>query len=275
MDLDPRWRRAGHGGAARAALSVAFPGAAPTDTGGPHGRPPRRGPAARRRRFPDGRLGPEAFRVRRLARRRRAVVVAGAAADPARPPRLPLREPAPPSRLARPAGAPAGRGERRPRSPTSASATPTGSTTGPASPAAARCAEDQVRFDREWGSLRDHAADRGVRIMGDLPFYVAPRGADVRAHPGLFRRDAVAGRPPGRLHGRRPALGQPHLRLGGHARGRLPLVDRAPAPLPRAGSTPLTHRPLPGLRGLVGGAAAARAPRAAGAGGAGPGTRWC
>ncbi len=56
--------------------------------------------------------------------------------------------------------------------------------------------EDQVRFDREWGSLHDHATDRGVRILGDLPFYVAPGAADVRAHPGLFRRDVVAGVPP-------------------------------------------------------------------------------
>jgi 4-alpha-glucanotransferase len=55
---------------------------------------------------------------------------------------------------------------------------------------------DQVRFEREWRSLRDHATARGVWIMGDLPFYVAPRAADVRAHPGLFRRDAVAGVPP-------------------------------------------------------------------------------
>ncbi len=55
---------------------------------------------------------------------------------------------------------------------------------------------DQVRFEREWGSLRDHAGDRGVRVMGDLPFYVAPGAADVGAHPGLFRRDAVAGVPP-------------------------------------------------------------------------------
>jgi 4-alpha-glucanotransferase len=55
---------------------------------------------------------------------------------------------------------------------------------------------DQVRFEREWRSLRDHATTRAVRIMGDLPFYVAPRAADVRAHPGLFRRDAVAGVPP-------------------------------------------------------------------------------
>jgi 4-alpha-glucanotransferase len=55
---------------------------------------------------------------------------------------------------------------------------------------------DQVRFEREWSELRAHAADRGVRLMGDLPFYVAPRAADVRAHPRLFRRDAVAGVPP-------------------------------------------------------------------------------
>jgi len=55
---------------------------------------------------------------------------------------------------------------------------------------------DQVRFDREWGALRAHAADRGVRIMGDLPFYVAPDAADVQAHPALFRTDVVAGVPP-------------------------------------------------------------------------------
>jgi 4-alpha-glucanotransferase len=55
---------------------------------------------------------------------------------------------------------------------------------------------DQVRFDREWGALRAHATDRGVRIMGDLPFYVAPDAADVRAHPALFRGDVVAGVPP-------------------------------------------------------------------------------
>ncbi len=55
---------------------------------------------------------------------------------------------------------------------------------------------DQVRFDREWRALRAHAAQRGVRIMGDIPFYVAPQGADVTAHPALFRTDVVAGVPP-------------------------------------------------------------------------------
>jgi 4-alpha-glucanotransferase len=55
---------------------------------------------------------------------------------------------------------------------------------------------DQVRFDREWAVLRSHAASRGVRLIGDVPIYVAPRSVDHRAHPELFRADAVAGTPP-------------------------------------------------------------------------------
>ena len=55
---------------------------------------------------------------------------------------------------------------------------------------------DQVRFDREWGALRAYAAERGVRLMGDVPIYVAPGGADQRAWPELFREDAVSGVPP-------------------------------------------------------------------------------
>jgi 4-alpha-glucanotransferase len=55
---------------------------------------------------------------------------------------------------------------------------------------------DQVRFDREWGALRRHAAERGVRLIGDVPIYVAPRSADHRAHPELFQDGAVAGTPP-------------------------------------------------------------------------------
>jgi 4-alpha-glucanotransferase len=56
--------------------------------------------------------------------------------------------------------------------------------------------DDQVRFDREWGALRRYAARRGVRIMGDLPIFVAGRSADVRSHPELFARGLVAGAPP-------------------------------------------------------------------------------
>ena len=55
---------------------------------------------------------------------------------------------------------------------------------------------DQVRFQREWQAVREYAADRGVRLIGDVPLYVAPDGADYLANPELFQRDAVAGVPP-------------------------------------------------------------------------------
>ena len=131
-----------------------------------------------------------------------------------------------------------GRGRAPRRSPTSASATATGSTTGPAPPGPGAL-EDQVRFDREWGALRGHAADRGVRIMGDMPFYVAPRGADVArpsrplprptSSPGCRRTRS----PPTASSGAtRPTTGRRCARDG------LPLVDRAPAPLAATCTTP-------------------------------------
>lgn len=56
--------------------------------------------------------------------------------------------------------------------------------------------DDQVRFDREWGALRAYAAERGVRILGDLPIYVAEGSADHAAHPEVFQQGFVAGAPP-------------------------------------------------------------------------------
>lgn len=55
---------------------------------------------------------------------------------------------------------------------------------------------DQVRFEREWSALRSYAGDRGVRLIGDVPIYVAPDSADHRAHPAIFQTGAVAGTPP-------------------------------------------------------------------------------
>jgi len=55
---------------------------------------------------------------------------------------------------------------------------------------------DQVRFDREWGALRRYAADRGVKLFGDVAIYVAPGSVDHRAHPELFQSGLVAGAPP-------------------------------------------------------------------------------
>lgn len=54
----------------------------------------------------------------------------------------------------------------------------------------------QFEFDRQWRRLRAHARRRGVGLLGDVPLYVAPDGADVAAHPEIFKTDAVAGVPP-------------------------------------------------------------------------------
>ena len=73
-----------------------------------------------------------------------------------------------------------------------------------ASFAGAEAIVDQVRFEREWGALRAYAAERGVRLIGDLPIYVSDEGADHAGWPELFARGEVAGAPPDALS----ALGQ-------------------------------------------------------------------
>jgi 4-alpha-glucanotransferase len=59
-----------------------------------------------------------------------------------------------------------------------------------------RALNDQVRFAREWGALRAYALERGVRMIGDVPIYVAPESADHLAHPELFLDGVQAGAPP-------------------------------------------------------------------------------
>jgi 4-alpha-glucanotransferase len=55
---------------------------------------------------------------------------------------------------------------------------------------------DQVRFQREWRRVRTHAAERGVRILGDMAFAVAPGSADHIGFPELFKTGVVGGVPP-------------------------------------------------------------------------------
>jgi 4-alpha-glucanotransferase len=55
---------------------------------------------------------------------------------------------------------------------------------------------DQVRFAREWSALREYARQRGIRLIGDLPIYVAAGSADHVSHPRLFSTEMVAGVPP-------------------------------------------------------------------------------
>jgi 4-alpha-glucanotransferase len=60
----------------------------------------------------------------------------------------------------------------------------------------------QYQFYHQWNGLRRYAAARGVRIVGDLPIFVAHDSSDVWAHPELFYLDAkgqptvVSGVPP-------------------------------------------------------------------------------
>ena len=60
----------------------------------------------------------------------------------------------------------------------------------------------QYEFYRQWYKLKKYANDNGVKIIGDIPIYVAYDSADVWSHPELFQMDdkgkpiAVAGCPP-------------------------------------------------------------------------------
>ncbi len=54
----------------------------------------------------------------------------------------------------------------------------------------------QFEFFRQWSALKQYANRKGIRIMGDMPIYVAGDSADVVSHPEFFRHDFVAGVPP-------------------------------------------------------------------------------
>ena len=68
---------------------------------------------------------------------------------------------------------------------------------------------DEVRFEREWGALRSYAAERGVRLIGDVPIYVSDGGADHTCWPELFARGEVAGAPPDALSAAGQRWGNP------------------------------------------------------------------
>ena len=60
----------------------------------------------------------------------------------------------------------------------------------------------QYQFFTQWSALRTYANERGIRIIGDIPIFVAPDSADAWADPDLFYIDdkgqltVVAGVPP-------------------------------------------------------------------------------
>ena len=60
----------------------------------------------------------------------------------------------------------------------------------------------QFKFYEQWAKLKAYANRKGIRIIGDIPIYVAMDSADTWANPGLFKLDEnneptqVAGCPP-------------------------------------------------------------------------------
>ncbi len=42
-------------------------------------------------------------------------------------------------------------------------------------------------FYRQWSSLKDHCNRQNIRVIGDIPIYVAGDSADVWAHPDIFK----------------------------------------------------------------------------------------
>ena len=60
----------------------------------------------------------------------------------------------------------------------------------------------QMEFKKQWSKLKSYAHKQGIRIIGDIPIYVAFDSADSWCHPELFQFDeesrpvSVAGCPP-------------------------------------------------------------------------------
>ena len=144
--------------------------------------------------------------LRRLARGRRAVVVAGSAARaagrvrlavPHRPLRSQARRDSSPSRT---------RTSRPTRSRTSSHVIRTGAPTGLASPALARSPTRSASSANGRHCART-ARDRGIGVIGDVPIYVSDAGADVETWPELFAKGEVAGAPPDALSARTGSTG--------------------------------------------------------------------
>jgi 4-alpha-glucanotransferase len=64
------------------------------------------------------------------------------------------------------------------------------------------CVFRQFLFFQQWHAVRQYAHDRGLRLIGDMPIFIASDSADVWASPELFQLDEdrrptfVAGVPP-------------------------------------------------------------------------------
>ena len=80
----------------------------------------------------------------------------------------------------------------------------------------------QFKFDRQWTRLKAYANAKHIQIVGDIPIYVSPDGADVWAHPELFQLDennessSIAGCPPDSFSADGQVWGNPLYRWDFH-----------------------------------------------------------
>jgi 4-alpha-glucanotransferase len=112
---------------------------------------------------------------------------------------------------------------------------------------------DQVRFAqfllfRQGARLKAHACAKGVRLIGDLPFFVSPDSSDVWANPELFLLDAqhrprvVAGVPPDYFSAQGQRWGNPIYNWDALAvRGYRWCIDRLHALLAHVDAIRLDH----------------------------------
>ena len=80
----------------------------------------------------------------------------------------------------------------------------------------------QYLFDKQWRSLKAYANKKKIRIIGDIPIYVAFDSADTWSHPELFELDekgfptVVAGVPPDAFSATGQLWGNPIYRWEQH-----------------------------------------------------------
>jgi 4-alpha-glucanotransferase len=122
------------------------------------------------------------------------------------------------------------------------------------SEAVQRHAFRQFLFFKQWTALREYAHAQGLRIIGDIPIFVAFDSADAWSHPELFYLDEerqptiVAGVPPDYFSPTGQLWGNPLYRWDAHAQsGYAWWIDRMRATLKQVDIIRLDH-----FRGFAG-----------------------
>jgi 4-alpha-glucanotransferase len=112
----------------------------------------------------------------------------------------------------------------------------------------------QFLFDRQWSALHARAAGSGIRIIGDVPIFIAHDSSDVWANPELFYLDdnrnplVVAGVPPDYFAKTGQLWGNPLYRWKEHSRqGYAWWIERLRATLKRVDIIRMDH-----FRGFAG-----------------------